>query len=251
MTAPIAIQLYTVRDVIAKHYEGTVRKIAEMGYVGVEPAGFPGSTPKAAAQLFKKLGLKVPSIHASLPIGDKRQEVLDTAKLLNLEWIISGTRPDDVTTIDGIKAVCNKYDEGAKVAADHGFKVAIHNHWWEFGMVDSKRVYRVMLDLLTPDVFFQTDVYWIQTAGLNPADVIKELGPRAPLIHAKDGPCNQQDPMTAVGEGKVDFAAIVAAGKKTIKWTIVELDRCATDMMEAVRKSYVYLTGKGLAKGSR
>ena len=57
--------------------------------------------------------------------------------------------------------------------------------------------------------------------------------------------------MTAVGEGKMDVPAIVAAGEGSTEWLIVELDRCATDMMEAVEKSYTYLVGKGLARGNR
>jgi hypothetical protein len=55
--------------------------------------------------------------------------------------------------------------------------------------------------------------------------------------------------MTAVGDGVVDVPAVVAAGKPVTEWLIVELDRCATDMMEAVARSYSYLVGEGLAQG--
>ena len=54
-------------------------------------------------------------------------------------------------------------------------------------------------------------------------------------------------PMVAVGEGTLDFDAIAQAS--AAEWWIVELDECATDMLEAVRKSYAYLTTKGLAVG--
>jgi hypothetical protein len=57
--------------------------------------------------------------------------------------------------------------------------------------------------------------------------------------------------MTAVGEGVMDFPGIIQAGEGSTEWLIVELDRCATDMMEAVEKSYKYLVGKGLARGNR
>ena len=67
MPAPIALQLYTVREAIQGDYEGVVRRVAEMGYLGVEPAGFPGTTPEDAGKLFRELGLAVPSAHAPLP----------------------------------------------------------------------------------------------------------------------------------------------------------------------------------------
>ena len=78
-----------------------------------------------------------------------------------------------------------------------------------------------------------------------------ELGKRAPLLHIKDGPCVKGQPMTAVGDGKVDVPAVAKAGAATAEWMIVELDSCATDMMAAVKKSYDYLTGKGFARGNK
>ncbi len=80
-------------------------------------------------------------------------------------------------------------------------------------------------------------------------EAIRELGARAPLLHIKDGSCKKEDPMTAVGEGVMDFHAIAEAGSSTVEWMIVELDECATDMMEAVEKSCTYLTEEGLAQG--
>ena len=77
------------------------------------------------------------------------------------------------------------------------------------------------------------------------------LGSRAPLLHVKDGPCQIEAPMTALGEGVVDIPGVVAAGAESTDWLIVELDRCATDMLEAVRKSYQYLIEKGLAPGNK
>jgi sugar phosphate isomerase/epimerase len=77
--------------------------------------------------------------------------------------------------------------------------------------------------------------------------VIKELGARVPLLHIKDGPADSREAnMVAVGEGVMDVAGIVAAGKSA-EWLIVELDRCATDMLEAVRKSYPNL--EAIARG--
>jgi sugar phosphate isomerase/epimerase len=82
MPAPIALQLYSLRELLAADYAAGVRKAAEIGYAGVETAGFPGTTPQAAAQLFQELGLTVCSAHSPLPLGDKQAEVLDTMAAL-------------------------------------------------------------------------------------------------------------------------------------------------------------------------
>jgi sugar phosphate isomerase/epimerase len=137
------------------------------------------------------------------------------------------------------------------VAKAHGLELGYHNHWFEYELLDNRIATDVMLEHLDPDVFLEVDVYWVQTAGQSPVDVVRRLGPRAPLLHIKDGPCQIDVPMTALGEGVVDIPSVVAAGAGSVEWLIVELDRCATDMMEAVRKSYQYLSGKGLAHGTK
>jgi sugar phosphate isomerase/epimerase len=125
----------------------------------------------------------------------------------------------------------------------------IHNHWWEFLRVGDRYAYQIAMDHLVPGVFFEVDTYWVQTAGVDPATVVRELGARAPLLHIKDGACQRGQPMTAVGDGVIDFAGIVAASGDVVEWMIVELDSCAGDMMEAVAKSCAYLTREGLADG--
>ncbi len=248
MAAPIALQLYTLREALAKDYEGIMKKVSEIGYVGVETAGFPGTTPAAAAKIFKDLGLVVCSAHCPLPVGDKKQEVLDTMNLLGARRVVSGFGPDQYKTLDLIKTSCDKFNEASASAKAAGMAFGIHNHWWEFQTVEGRYVYKVMLEHLVPDVFFEIDAYWVRTGGCCPAAVVKELGSRAPLLHIKDGPCVREMPMTAAGDGKVPFPAIVEAAGANTQWAIVELDRCATDMMEAVVRSYKYMIGKGLAR---
>ena len=248
MVAPVGLQLYTLRDAIAESFEGTVRQVADMGYLGVEPAGFPGTTPAAAARLFEDLGLEVISAHLPLPGGGDSQESLDTALTLGISRWVSGRGPGDFASADQIAASCDRFNEAGAFAKEHGMSFGIHNHWWEFLEVDGRPVYQTMLELVDPDVFFQIDAYWVQTAGQDPAAVITELGSRAPLIHLKDGPCTRDTDMTALGEGVTDFGAIVEAGGDNTDWWIVELDRCATDMMEAVEKSLQYLARSGYGR---
>jgi sugar phosphate isomerase/epimerase len=252
MKTPIALQLYTLRDLLAQDFEGTIRKVADLGYIGVETANMFGASPASAAKLFNQLGLTVTSAHSPPPLGDKKQEVIDTMGALNCRrLVIAWQPPEKYKSLDGIKSICDSLNEGAAVARKHGFTLGYHNHWFEYELLDGRIPTDVMLEHLDPDVFLEVDVYWVQTAGQNPAEVVRRLGSRAPLLHIKDGPCQIDAPMTALGEGVVDIPSVVGAGTGSVEWLIVELDRCATDMMEAVQKSYRYLIGKGLAHGNK
>ncbi len=250
MKPQVALQLYTVRDLIAKtNYADIVKEIAAMGYAGVEPAGFPGTTPQAAAKLFRDLGLIVCGIHSPPPIGEKKTEVLDTAAVLGCQRLVTGKGPADFKTRDLIHKSCEEFNRASQAARENGLTLSIHNHWWEFQSVDGRPVYEWLLEDLDKQVLFEIDVYWVKTGGCDPAKVVKQLAARSPLQHIKDGPCRQGEPMTAVGDGTVDFPAIAKVSKA--EWWIVELDECATEMMEAVRKSYRYLTTKGFVRGKK
>src|SRR5690606_5161202 len=123
MAAPIAIQLYTVRAEAEKGYADVVRKIAEMGYVGVEPAGFPGTTAEAAGKLFQELGLQVPSAHVKLPLGDDKNEVLDTVNAIGAKRMICPYRPpEDYSSLDRIKVTCDLLNQAAAVANENGMQ---------------------------------------------------------------------------------------------------------------------------------
>jgi sugar phosphate isomerase/epimerase len=252
MTPPISLQLYTLRELLAQDFEGTIRKVADMGFVGVETANMFGGSPASAASLFGELGLTVSGAHSPLPLGDQKQEVIDTLGALDCErLIVAWQPPEKYKSLDGIKSICDTLNEGAAVARAHGFQVGYHNHWFEYQPVENRIPVDVMLEHLDPDVFFEVDVYWVQTAGQDAAEVVRRLGARAPFLHVKDGPCQLEAPMTALGEGVVDIPSVVAAGAGSTEWLVVELDQCATDMLEAVRKSYQYLIEKGLGRGNK
>jgi len=252
MVAPIALQLYTLRDLAAqKGYEHIVRLAAEIGYVGVETAGFPGTTPGAAGKLFKSLGLQVTGIHSfPVPTAERKQEILDTLGALDTRCVISGGGPDQFKNVDDIKAFCELFNQAVDMLAPYGITVGMHNHWWEYLKVGERYAYEYALELLDPRIIFQLDTYWIKVGGCDPVEIVAKMGARAPLLHIKDGPANRQDAMQPIGSGVIDVPGIVRAGAGHIRWLIVELDRCDMDMVEAVRQSYAYLVGQGLARGN-
>jgi sugar phosphate isomerase/epimerase len=250
MTAPIALQLYSVREQMAQDFNATVRKIAEMGYAGVETAGFPGTTPAEAGKLFRELGLHVVGAHSPLPLGDQRDSVIAAMQATNCRRIISGgIGAEHYQTLDAIRRACANFNAAAQTAREYGMTFGIHNHWWEVGEVEGRWVFDLLLEELDPGIFFELDTYWIQSAGLNAAEFVAKYGSRAPLLHIKDGPAQIGKPHLAVGSGAMDIPAIVKAGAGTTEWLIVELDSCETDMLEAVNDSYRYLVKEGLGYG--
>jgi sugar phosphate isomerase/epimerase len=251
MPAPIALQLYTLREQLARNFKNVVTRVAEMGYVGVEPAGFAGTTADEASNLFADLGLEVCSIHTHLPVGKQKNEVIELAKELEVRRIISSTPRDAFVTTDGVKALCDRWNQAHEVVIEHDLELGLHNHYWEFGQVEGRSGFDLLIEHLNPGIFFQVDTYWVNTGGGDSVAVIEKLGERAPLLHIKDGPCDPQADMMAIGSGKMDFPPIIQAAQGTAEWLIVELDRCATDMVEAVQASYRYLVGNGLARGAR
>ncbi len=248
---PVALQLYSIRDQLARDgYEAGVRQVAQMGYAGVETAGFPGTTPQAAGKLFRELGLSVASAHSALPLGDKKNEVLDAMAAIGCKRIIlAWLPPQQFQSLEGIYQAADMLNAAAQVAAEHGMTVGYHNHHQEFTLVEGRPAYEHMIERLDPSVLWELDTYWAMVAEHDPAEVIRKLGKRASLLHIKDGPGTMQDPMTAVGDGVQNWSHVLQAGEAHAEWLIVEIDRAAGDMMQAVEKSCQYLVDKGWGHG--
>ncbi len=104
----------------------------------------------------------------------------------------------------------------------------------------------MLADQLDPAVLLEVDTYWAAVGGQAVPELLGRLGDRVRYLHVKDGPVTRDDPMTAVGSGKLPVAEILAASP-SVEWNVVELDACATDMMEAVADSVTWLTSHGLA----
>jgi sugar phosphate isomerase/epimerase len=227
--------------------------VADIGYIAVETAGFPGTTREDAIRLFQELGLQPCGAHIPLPLGDQQAEVLETMRQLGTPNLVKAYIPrEEFATIEQIRTNCEMLNEANKVARANGLRLIYHNHDFEYETLDGRVKADIMRDFLDDDVLFELDTYWIETAGQDAVAVIQQLGTRAPLIHIKDGPKQRGEPMSALGTGAMDIPAIVAAADAA-EWLIVELDRVAegVDMMQAVEQSYDYLVGKGLARGNR
>jgi len=270
MTPEITIQLYTLREELSQDYEGTIRALADIGFGCVEPAGYPGSSPEAASKLLSELGLRAPSCHSCLPVGDEKNRVLDEALLMGHEAIITGCPPkfqEDFSSLDRIRALADLYAEAEQNAAPHGIRIGYHNHDWDLADVDGTPGYRVFLERTPETILWEADLFWVARAGRNPVEFVQEIGSRGVFLHFKDGRVDTNDafteaetesgkvmvsdasPFLPAGAGQVDLVAASKAARH-VKFAAVELDSYEGDMLEAVHESYNYLTRAGIARGT-
>lgn len=252
MSAPIALQLYTVREALAKDFRGTIQKVAEMGYIGVETFGFSNVSAEEAMAIMKEYDLKVIGCHSAAPLGENKAKIIETMNVFgNPPLIIPWQPPDLFSSREGLESLASTLREALFAAKENGFKLGYHNHHAEVNIIDGKPALAILREMVPAEIIFEIDTYWVQTGGYDVAKLVHEFGKQASLLHIKDGPCVRGEPMTAVGEGVMDVKAIVKASAGNADWMIVELDSCATDMLEAVGKSYQYLIQKGFAYGKK
>jgi sugar phosphate isomerase/epimerase len=252
MPIPIALQLYSLRDSAAKDFAAVLKTVADMGYRGVELAGFHGKSAAEVATMIRDVGLEVAGGHMAMPSKDNIQQLVDDCNALGTKMIVTGFGPNDYATEADTRKNASRFEQAGALAAKNGLKLGYHNHWWEFDRKFGGKTPHEILMKNCPSVFAEVDVYWVIFGGGDAAAVIKSLKGRTPLLHIKDGPLEKDKPHTAVGAGKLDMPTIIgAADPATTKWLIVELDSCATDMTQAVRDSYDYLVSQGLAAGRK
>lgn len=250
----LAVQLYTVRDAITKDFRGSLKHLADLGFKNVETAFWPENiSVQTAADTLKELGLNVASCHVDMPTRDNIAKLANNAKTYGCDKLIWHGWPEDkrYSSLDGTKELVKLYNESYKLAQDHGLHFGLHNHWWEYrNHVGGKLVCEVLNEELNEDIFFETDVYWVKVAGQDPATILKKLKSRIRLIHIKDGPAvfneklikDTPDPMTPVGKGTLDIPSIVNACSDKVEWLVIELDKSAIDVYEALEQSKEYLS---------
>jgi len=249
MAKPISVQLYSVREEAAKDFPGTLKKIAQMGYKGVEFAGLHNHSAKEIAQLIRSLGMAASSAHVGLPTKENIHQIADEANELGYKYLISGFGPDDMKTLEQVKACAEKLAKACELTKSVGLQFGMHNHWWEFDRkFEGKTPYEIFMNTV-PDLCSELDIYWSTKGGADTVELVKKWGNRIPLLHVKDGDLGERIVHKAAGDGKIPIASIVnAADPKALKWLVVELDDCDTDMMEAVAKSHAWLKAQKLGE---
>lgn len=256
----IGVQLYTVRTEMEKDFEGTLAKVAALGYEEVEFAGYFNHSPQQVRDALKRHGLTSPAAHvdyASLS-ADKMSGVLEAAQAIGHQYLVNPwvdeslrKEPDSWKRIaDG----CNRAGEAARRA---GIQFAYHNHHFEFVPVNGKLPYDILLESCDPNlVKMEMDLCWITVAGKDPLDYFHRYPGRFPLVHVKgfrgkppeEGgtvPFEQAMPnITDVGSDgdSIDWKRIFAKSDEAgIKHYLVEHD-VPKAPFESLKNSYGYLS---------
>ncbi len=263
----IGVQLYTVRDAMQQDFDGTVAKVAGIGYKEVELAGFDQAADGAVTYWgkqapdvrasFDRHGLVSPSTHVkySSLTPENFPKVIESSKTIGntyivMPWIEEADRkqPD---IWKKAAAVFNRAGEESKKA---GIQFAYHNHWFEFLPVDGKLPYDELLAESDPNlVKMELDLCWITTAGKDPITYFNKYPGRFPLVHVKDiktlpkvGEGGSQTfgdtaDLAPVGSGIIDWKNIFSHDQKAgIKHYFVEHDKPEMPL-ESIASSYAYL----------
>jgi sugar phosphate isomerase/epimerase len=238
----LGLQLYTVRGEMQRDMELTLSRVAEIGYREVEFAGYFGRTPAQVRAMLHARQLTSPSTHIGYAelTGANWQRTLDDARVIGHEYVtIPWLAPADRRTLDGWRRVADTLNRGGEAAKATGLKLAYHNHDFEFAPVDGQVPLDVLLAATDPAlVSFELDIYWMVRAGHAPLDYIARHPDRFSMLHVKDSAGPPAHAMVDVGEGTIDFRAILErASRAGAKHAFVEHDQ-PKDAMASVRTSY-------------
>ena len=249
----LSMQLYTVRNQIAADLQGTLRRLADIGFSHVETAFWPeGVSHRDGAAYLKEAGLKVSSIHAELPENGEMNTLLELAEIYQCDRLIWHGWPEDprYQTVEGTLELASVYNEISGYLNANGLRLGLHNHWWEFRALPyGETPWEILHEELVKEIFFQLDIYWVAVAGLDPTAVIRQMGSRVEMLHVKDGPANPDnvsadephEPMTAVGKGTLDIPAIMEASTDIAEWMVLEMDEADGDVFHLLEESYIYM----------
>lgn len=242
---PIGIQLYTLRSLLERDFDGTLARVAGIGYREVEFAGYYNRTPSQIVEVLRRTGLRAPSAHIGLTADDEGwKRAMADAKVIGHEWaVIPWLDPSQRKNADDWKRLLDRINRLAPITRDAGLRLAYHNHDFEFGASPSGGTFLDSLITNTDPalVDFEMDVYWVTKAGSDPLALMAKYPRRFPLLHLKDSTPAPARNITEVGSGTVDFPAILRRGhEQGLKHAFVEQDNAA-DPLASARTSYDYL----------
>jgi len=252
----VGLQLYTVRDLMKTDFDGTIAKVASIGYKEVEFAGYFGRTGQQVRAACEKNGLAAVSTHVQYDeLDDKFPAVIETSKTIGLKYIVCPWIPEDLRKSPDIwKQASEKFNRCGEQSQKAGLQFAYHNHWFEFLPVEGKLPYDELLKECDANlVKMEMDLCWITAAGADPLKYFNAYPGRFPLVHVKDlktmphitagGAQNYGDTvdLTEVGSGLIDWKRIFAQSDKAgIKHYIVEHDH-PKKPFDSITASYQYL----------
>lgn len=238
----VALQLYTVRDETQRDFGGTLRRVAQIGYDGVEFAGYGGLTSQEMAALLAETGLRVAGTHLGFDAleGAQLESSIGYCQDIHCPFIALPSLAKEWRTPEWIRALAPRLNEIGRRCRGQGITFGYHNHDFEFTRFDGIYLMDYLLQATDPSlVKIELDVYWAAYAGVDPVAYLEALGDRVALIHLKDMAPDRS--MTEVGKGILDMRHICAFAQVRGLWGVVENDHPQMPSLESARISLEYL----------
>jgi sugar phosphate isomerase/epimerase len=224
MQRKISIQLYSIRDQLALNFSDSLRRLAEIGYQWIETYGhfYGGLSSKEFSALLLSLNLKVSSSHADIKLlKEKLPEIIEYNLALNCRHIVCAYA--DYKIEQDVLEAAAFFNEVAGKCRDAGMAFSYHNHAHEFNRYPGG----IAMDILLENadrMGLELDVYWAAKAGIDPVAYQKKWEGRSTLLHCKDMDGGPERRFAAVGEGILDFPAVIRAAS-LVEYFIVEQDQ--------------------------
>ena len=234
----VALQLYTVRDETAKDFVGTLRKVAALGYKGVEFAGYGDISAQEMKALLTQIGVRAVSTHVRLEAleQDLSKEIAYCQEIgcpfLVLPWLAPEQR-----TVETFRQLAPRLNAFGRRCQEAGITFAYHNHDFEFVQHDGETLMDILLAHTDPTlVKLECDVYWASYAGVDPSTFLRQHAGRIPLVHIKD--MTPERTFAEVGDGTLHIASIIDVARSSgVQEFIVENDAPSIPSLESARRS--------------
>jgi sugar phosphate isomerase/epimerase len=242
MKINVGLQIYTLRDEIGLGYETIFKRIAEIGYTGVEMTYSPDNVDEFR-KLLKKYNLKATGAHIGIyEIENKLNAVMKFMDAIGAKSIVIPHIGETLMdSEEKTKETAKRFEAAAKKLAELGYEVCFHNQTYEFATkYNGKTVIDIFYDE-APSLKFEVDVGWAYACGADVPAVLKKLGKRLAFIHVKD--IDEKGVPTEIGSGKVDMKTVInTVSKLGVEWGIVEQDTCLNyKPFDAIKISYDYV----------
>ena len=250
---PIGLQLYSVRNLLPKDFEGTLRQLYLAGYRDVEAAGYYDKTAAQFRDAMDHAGLRCVSTHLTLKVlRAKLDKSIEYAKTLGLDYIVcswaGGVHRDHAAkgedlTLDDWRYVASEFNRIGEKVKSAGMTLGVHNHTPEFAVENGITVYDELLRLTDPKlVVFEMDCGWVVASGHNPVDYLSKTPERFPLLHVKDMARDADGKFHSVvmGTGIANYGQILRAATG-LKHYFIEQEEFVGDPMAELREDADYL----------
>ena len=246
------IQVYSVRNQLSEDFKGTMKKVAEIGYVNVEGYGlgknglYPGEIkPAEYKKIVEGVGMNLLSTHCSHFSPGEASKMLDFAEEAGIKYLVVGglSVPSDERTIDTYKKAAEEFNKIGEKCLSAGIQFGYHNHAIEFEELEGLIPQEVLIEGTEPDlVTFEADLYWITKGGYDPLALIKKYPGRIGLFHVKEADENGEE--TTAGQGVIDFkSCFKAARKRGLEYYFVEDER-TEDPLGHIKADFDYISNQ-------